>query len=308
MELRVLRYFLAVAREESICGAAEVLHLSQPTLSRQLMDLEAELGKPLFLRGNRRITLTEDGVLLRKRAGEILDLVEKTAAEVSSGDSTLAGDLYIGAGETRGVRFLTQKARQLQARYPRVHFHISSGDTADVTEKLDHGLIDFGLLFDPVNTGKYCAIPLPTADTWGLLLRRDHPLAERSAITPADLADLPLIISRRVREGSQLESWLGRDFGALNVVATYSLVYNASLMVEDGLGAALCLDGIINTSGDSVLCFRPLTPAVRAGMSVVWKKYQVFSGVSQKFLELLRQESSRTTAADSSMPFGHENG
>lgn len=144
MELRVLRYFLAVAREESICGAAESLHLSQPTLSRQLMDLEAELGKKLFLRGNRHITLTEDGALLRKRAEEILDLVEKTTGELTAEPADLAGDIYIGAGETRGVHLLTQAARRLQEKHPRVHFHISSGDTADVTEKLDKGLIDFG--------------------------------------------------------------------------------------------------------------------------------------------------------------------
>ena len=289
MELRFLRYFLAVAREESICGAAESLHLSQPTLSRQLMDLETELGKKLFIRGNRRITLTEDGVLLRKRAEEILDLVEKTTGELTAENADLTGDVYIGAGETRGVHFLTRAARHLQAQYPGVHFHVSSGDTTDVTEQLDKGLIDFGLLFDPVNASKYNACRLPASDTWGLLLRRDHPLAEKGAITPADLAGLPLVISRRVRDGGSLKNWIGKEAEHLNIIATYSLVYNASLMVEDGLGAALCLDGIINTTGDSALCFRPLTPAVRAGMSVVWKKHQVFSGAAEKFLELLRQ-------------------
>lgn len=289
MELRVLRYFLAVAREESICGAAESLHLSQPTLSRQLMDLEEELGKKLFIRGNRRITLTEDGILLRKRAGEILDLVEKTAGELSAAETGLAGDVYIGAGETRGVHYLTQRARRLQERYPRVRFHISSGDTTDITERLDKGLIDFGLLFDPTDSRRYSACPLPVFDTWGLLLRRDDPLAEKAEITAGDMPGLPLIISRRVRDGKTLENWLGRDFDSLNIVSTYNLLYNASLMVEDGLGYALCLDGIINTTGDSPLCFRPLSPSVPAGMSVVWKKYQVFSGAAEKFLELLRQ-------------------
>lgn len=290
MELRVLRYFLAVAREESICGAAESLHLSQPTLSRQLMDLEAELGKKLFLRGNRHITLTEDGALLRKRAEEILDLVEKTTGELTAEPADLAGDIYIGAGETRGVHLLTQAARRLQEKHPRVHFHISSGDTADVTEKLDKGLIDFGLLFDPVNTAKYSAYPLPTADTWGILLRREHPLAEKSSLTAEDAAGLPLIISRRFQDASALEDWFGRRFDTLNIVASYSLLYNASLMVEDGLGAALCLDGIINTAGDGPLCFRPLHPPICASMSVVWKKYQVFSRAAEAFLELLRQE------------------
>lgn len=290
MELRVLRYFLAVAREESICGAAEALHLSQPTLSRQLIGLEEELGKKLFHRGTRRITLTEDGVLLRKRAGEILDLVEKTEGELSAKEGPLAGDLYIGAGETRGIRFLTRRAHQLQQMHPGVQVHISSGDAAYVTEQLDKGLIDFGLLFDPVNTDRYNALPLPTADTWGLLLRQDCPLAEKDAITAGDLTDLPLIVSRRARDGKALTSWLGMDFSGLRIVSTYSLLYNASLMVEDGLGCALGLDGIINTSGDSPLCFRPLRPAVRAGMSVVWKKNPVFSGAAEKFLELLHQE------------------
>lgn len=284
-----MRYFLAVARKESICGAAEALHLSQPTLSRQLMDLEAELGKKLFLRGNRRITLTEDGVLLRKRAEEILDLVEKTSGELAAEPAGLAGDIYIGAGETRGVHFLTRTARRLQERHPQVHFHISSGDTADVTEKLDHGLIDFGLLFDPIDTGRYNACSLPAADAWGLLLRRDHPLAEKPFLTAGDVAGLPLILSRRVKDGSTLKDWLGARFDALNIVATYSLLYNASLMVEDGLGAALCLDGILNTAGDGPLCFRPLHPAVHAGMSVVWKKHPVFSRAAEAFLELLRQ-------------------
>lgn len=290
MELRVLRYFLAVAREESICGAAESLHLSQPTLSRQLMDLEAELGKKLFIRGSRRITLTEDGALLRKRAEEILDLVEKTTGELTAEPADLAGDIYIGAGETRGVHFLTQAARRLQERNPQVHFHISSGDTDDVTEKLDKGLIDFGLLFDPINTIKYSACPLPTVDTWGILLRRDHLLAEKPFLTAEDAAGLPLIISRRFKDAHTLEDWFGQGFDALNIVASYSLLYNASLMVEDGLGAALCLDGIINTAGDSPLCFRPFHPPIRAGMSVVWKKYQVFSRAAEAFLELLRQE------------------
>ena len=289
MELRVLRYFLAVAREESICRAAGSLHLSQPTLSRQMMDLETELGKKLFIRGNRRITLTEDGILLRKRAGEILELVEKTTNELSVSDQDLTGEIYIGAGETRGVHYLTQRARRLQEQYPRIHFHISSGDTTDVTEQLDKGLIDFGLLFDPVDLSKYDAHPLPVSDTWGLLLRRDDPLAEKASITAEDLAGLPLIISRRIKSGRSPEAWPGRDLGTWEIVSTYNLVYNASLMVEDGLGYALCLDGIINTGGDSALCFRPLDPPVRASMSVVWKKYQVFSGASEKFLELLRQ-------------------
>ena len=289
MELRVLRYFLAVAREESICRAAEYLHLSQPTLSRQLSDMEKELGKTLFIRGSRRITLTEEASLLRKRASEILDLVEKTASELTSPGDSISGDIYIGAGETEALRFLTQRARQLQEQHPRICFHISSGDTADVTEQLDKGLIDFGLLFDPINHSKYSALQLPVCDTWGILMREDSPLAQKDAVTSGDLLDQPLIIPRRVKEDGALDTWLNRDMGAPRIAATYSLVFNASLMVKDGMGCALCLDRIINTAGGSGLCFRPLAPGVHAHMSIVWKKFQIFSKASEKFLALLRQ-------------------
>ncbi len=290
MELRVLRYFLAVAREESICRAAECLHLSQPTLSRQLMDLEQELGKTLFIRGNRRITLTEEGVLLRKRAGEIMDLIEKTTGELTASDAAVTGDVCIGAGETEGVRFLTQRAKRLQERHPHICFHISSGDTADVTEQLDKGLIDFGLLFDPVDQTKYSSLQLPVCNTWGVLMRRDSPLAQKEAVTPGDLPDLPLIVPRRFRNGWFMDAWMGKGMDGLRISATYSLLFNASLMVRDGMGYAICLDGIVNTEGDAVLCFRPLSPAVHAHMSVAWKKFQVFSKASEKFLEELRKK------------------
>ena len=294
MDLRVLRYFMAVAREESISGAAESLHLSQPTLSRQLMDLEKELGKPLFLRGSRRITLTEQGTLLRKRASEILDLVEKTTSELTAAEETISGDVQIGAGETQGVHFLTQAARTVQKQYPQVHFHISSGDTMDVTEQLDKGLIDFGLLFEPFDDKKYSVHRLPAHDIWGVLMRRDSPLAQKDTVSPGDLIGQPLITSRLISERHPLDSWFQQSLHSLNVVATYSLLYNASLMVDDGLGYALCLGGIINTTGSSNLCFRPLTPEVPAHMGIVWKKYQIFSRASEKFLSVLRQEDAET--------------
>lgn len=295
MELRVLRYFLALAREESISGAAEALHLSQPTLSRQLMDLEEELGKPLFIRGSRRITLTEQGLLLRKRATEILDLVEKTVSEITADEETVTGDVYIGAGETHGVHFLTQTAHKVQKQYPDIHFHISSGDTVDVTEKLDNGLIDFGLLFEPINTAKYGVFHLQACDAWGVLMRKDSPLARKEAITVEDLEDKPLITSRLIDERHPLRVWFSKSFHTLNIVATYSLLYNASLMVSDGLGYALCLEGIINTTGDSDLCFRPLTPGISAHMGIAWKKFQVFSKASEKFMSFLQQEQIENT-------------
>lgn len=289
MELRVLEYFLAVAREESITGAAQSLHLSQPTLSRQLKDLEEELGKQLMIRGTRRITLTEEGMLLRKRAEEILDLVQKTESEITLSEETVAGAVYIGAAETKAAHFLTQAARSLQEQYPQVCFHISSGDTVDVTEQLDKGLIDFGLLFEPIDHTKYNAIPLPTYDIWGILMRKDSPLAQKQSISFEDLEGQPLIISRQAQENDTLTEWFPGRLAGQKIVATYNLVYNASLMVADGLGYALCLDEIINTSGDSKLCFRPLKPVKKASMSIVWKKYNVFSKASELYLAKLRE-------------------
>ena len=284
MDIRVLRYFLAVAREESISGAAEYLHLSQPTLSRQLSDLEAEIGKPLFIRGSRRITLTEQGTLLRKRAGEIIDLMEKTTKELAAEEDSIAGDIYIGAGETEAVHYLTQAAHRLKEQHPDIHFHIASGDTVDVTEQLDKGLIDFGLLFGQIDEKKYNSIALPTYDIWGIIMLRDDPLARKEFVTAADMAGKPLIISR----GSPEPGSLFGQVISTNVVGSYSLVYNGSLMVADGLGYMLCLDRILNVTGDSPMCFRPLMPEVKAHMSIVWKKYQVFSKPSQRFLEMLR--------------------
>ena len=293
MELRVLQFFLAVAREQSISGAAEFLHLSQPTLSGQLKDLEEELGKQLFIRGNRKITLTEEGVLLRKRAGEILELVKKTEQEIALSDDTVAGDIYIGAGETDAIRVIAKAAQQLQRKYPEVRLHIASGDAADVVEKLDKGLIDFGVLFDPQDLSKYNYLKIPEKDTWGVLMRRDAALAQKACIRPEDLWDKPLILSRQHREGSALLMWLNRSEADLHIVATYSLLYNGSILVDEGIGYAITLDRIINTNGSN-LCFRPLAPTLQAGLCVVWKKYQVFTKAAELFLDSL-QQTIRTT-------------
>lgn len=289
MELRVLQYFLAVAREQSISGAAESLHLSQPTLSRQLRDMEEELGKQLMIRGNRRITLTEEGMILRKRAEEIMELVQKTEDEITLSDGSVSGDVYIGAGETDGVRLIAKAAQCLQRQYPDIHYHISSGDTTDVIESLDKGLIDFGLLFAPVDRSKYDYLPLPMRDVWGVLMRRGCELAAKESIVPKDLWDKPLIVSRHAKGSYVFTSWMGRPFEELNIVATYSLLFNGSLMVDEGMGYAVCLDKIINTSGDSNLCFRPLSPSMDAGMNIVWKKYQLLSKAAQKFLQKLQE-------------------
>ena len=290
MELRVLQYFLAVTREQSISGAAESLYLSQPTLSRQLKELEEELGKQLFIRGSRRVTLTEEGMILRKRAEEIMELVKKAEDEITQSDEIIAGDITVGTGETDGLRFLTRAAHSLQADYPLIHLNIISGDSATVLEDLDRGLIDFGIIFGEIDTSKYEYIQIPYKDVWGVMMRRDSPLAEKQEITAEDLIGKPLIISRQAFHNSDFEEYFLCGQEKLNIVATYNLLFNGSIMVDEGMGYAICFDKIINVSGDSNLCFRPLSPRIEASMSIVWKKYQVLSKAIEKFLERIHDE------------------
>lgn len=292
MELRVLQYFLAIAREQSIIRAAESLHLSQPTLSTQMKSLEEELGKQLLIRGtkgSRKVTLTEEGMILRKRAEEILDLVKKTEKEVTLANDIIVGDIYIGTGETDAVRILAKAAKSLQDTSPGIQFHISSGNSTFVKERLDKGLLDFGIVFGAVDLTKYNALKLPARDVWGVLMRKDSPLAEKKAVSPEDLWDKPLIISQQEEKGGIVNQWLERQMPDLNIVATYNLIFNASLLVDEGLGYAICFDKIINTTGTSSLCFRPLVPMLEQEMSVIWKKYQVFSKPAEKFIEVLRE-------------------
>lgn len=292
MELRVLQYFLAVAREQSIIRAAESLHLSQPTLSTQIKAMEEELGKQLLIRGtkgSRKVTLTEEGMILRKRAEEILNLVQKTEREISLSDQVIVGDVYIGAGETDAVRFIAKAAKELYKIHPGIHYHMASGNTEYVQEQLDKGLIDFGIVFGSVDHAKYNSIPLPYKDIWGVLMRKDSPLAAKETITPEDLWDKPLIISRQDDSRGTLPAWIKKDISELEIVASYNLLFNASLMVEEGLGYAIGFDKIINTSGNSNLCFRPLSPTREDNMSIIWKKYQIFSKASEKFMQKIKE-------------------
>lgn len=290
MELRVLQYFLAVTREQSISGAAEALHLSQPTLSRQLRDMEEELGKQLFIRSNRKITLTEEGMILRKRAEEITELVKKAQEEISLSDEIIAGDISIGAGETDSVRNLVRAANSLQAEYPLVHFHVISGDRVSVLENLDRGLIDFALLFGEIDDSKYERLSLPCEDAYGVMMRKDDPLAAKEVIIPEDLYGKPLIVSRQLLHDSKLKTLLNYDEEKLNIAATYNLLFNGSLMVDEGMGYAICLDKIINVTGDSNLCFRPLSHGIEMKMSLIWKKYQVFTKANEKFLLKIQEQ------------------
>lgn len=293
MEIRVLRYFLAIARESSITGAANFLHVTQPTLSRQIHDLEEELGQKLFTRGSHNMTLTAEGMILRKRAEEIISMVDKTEAEFISMEHIIGGDIYIGGGETEAIKLVARIAKELRETYPAIHYHLYSGNAEDVTERLDKGLLDFGILIQPANISKYDYLNIPAKDTWGVVMRKDSPLAEKETIRREDLLDVPLICSRQVmlRERSHNEfiDWFGDDFDKLNVVTTFNLFYNAAIMVDSGMGYAISLDKLANTSEESNLCFRPLEPRLESGLNIVWKKYQVFSSAAGLFLERLRE-------------------
>lgn len=290
LDIRVLQYFLAVAREESITRAAAALNMTQPPLSRQLKDLENELGKQLFIRGNKKIILTEDGILLRKRAEEMVELMEKTKEDISLSDKEIKGEIHIGSGETDAISFIAQAAKNLQKKYPLIRYHIFSGDSTPIMERLDKGLIDFGLLVEPVDVSKYEYMELPVKDTWGILMRKDNPLAEKQKIHAEDLWDKPLIISHQASHSKEMAEWLKMDMSRLNIIATYDLIYNASHFVNKGLGYAIALDKLVNTTENSELCFKPLCPIFEAGLCIAWKKYQVFSKASEQFLHQLQIE------------------
>ncbi len=296
MEIRVLRYFLAVAREENITKAADLLHLTQPTLSRQIKDLEDELGKKLLIRKSHRVTLTSEGILFRKRAEEIISMVDKTEAEFASMEDTISGDIYIGGGETQAIKHIAEIINDLRESYPDIHYHLHSGNAEDVTERLDKGLIDFGILIQPADISKYDYLNLPSKDSWGVIMRKDSELAKKEYIEKEDLLKVPLICSRQAilphRSGNEFSDWFGKEFDNLNIVTTFNLVYNAAIMVEAGIGYAITIDNLANTSEDSELCFRPLKPALESGLNIVWKKYQVFSPAAELFLNRLKERFS----------------
>lgn len=292
MELRVLNYFLAVAREQNISAAAEFLHVSQPTLSIQLKDLEDELGKQLLIRGtkgSRRVTLTEEGMILRKRAEEIMDLVKITQKEISVSEESLAGEVRIGAGESDNIRLFAKAAKVVKEKHPMIQFNILSGNAVFVQEQLDRGLIDFGIVYGSIDNSKYCSLKIPFEDTWGVLMRKDSPLAGNKEIKAKDLWDKPLILSAQKSDDTMIFRWLEKDISQLNIAATYNLLFNASIMVEEGLGYAVCFDKIINVGETSSLCFKPLNPVIKSEATIIWKRYQVFSKAAQYFLNELTE-------------------
>ena len=283
MELRVLRYFLEVAREGNITRAARRLHISQPTLSKQLKDLEAELGKKLFIRGNYSVRLTDEGMLLRKRAEDILEMVGKTEEEFKVLGEPIGGDVRIGCAESDGMGYLARRVKSLQERYPRFRLHLYSGNTEDVEERLDRGLLDFAVLAQEVDPSRYRSLKLPGADIWGVVMRKDSPLAEKKAVHRSDLLNLPLICSRQgITE--DYPKWFGEKVDTLNIAATFNLSYNAGILVREGVGYLLTFDRLIYTGADSELCFRPLEPELETRLYFVWKNYQAFTPAAQLLL------------------------
>ena len=296
MELKELRYFITVAECGSISKAAEKLFTTQPNLSRQLMKLEEETGQKLLIRGNKKSELTEAGRLLYKRATEITELMDRTQSELRSDGDEVFGTVCIGGGESYAVGLIAKAAKEVSDMFPGIKFDFFSGDTDAVTEKLDKGLIDFGILIEPSNLEKYNSLRLPLTDKWGILMRKDSHLSEKEYITKEDLNGLPLLFSVHSFKKNNVTAWFCKDLDKLNVVATYNLIYNASLMVEQGMGYAVGLKGIINTSGDSTLCFRPFFPILETHLDVAWKKNGELSKASKIFLERLISDLSENVS------------
>ena len=292
MDIRVLRYFLTVAREESFSRAADALYLSQPTLSRQIREMEEELGVQLLVRTNRNVRLTQEGQRLRRRAQEIVDLMDKTQEEFASPEGEVAGEIAIGCGETQIMREVAKVAIPLQHEHPGIHFNLYSANADDVSEKLDQGLLDFGLMFEPFDMRKYDTLVLPFFDTVGFLMQDSHPLAKKNSIRMEDVTGIPLIMPRQGHAISPSASIMNRDFdlSRLNVVCYYNLLFNAAVMVEQGMGIAFCLDHLAETTEHTGLTFRPVYPPMVNRLRLAWKKYQIFSPASELFLRRMKQQ------------------
>lgn len=294
MDIKSLTYFLTAAREGSITKAANSLNLTQPNLSRQINNLEKEIGKKLFIRSNYSIKLTSDGVLLKKRAEEIIDMIEKTRMEFQSSDDVIVGDIYIGCAETYYIKLIADVIKGLRQSYPKIIYHIHSGAYSEITEKLDKGLLDFGILIGDIDLSKYDYIDIPYKEVYGLLMRKDSHLSKNKFIEKHDLFDIPImcpkIFFNNKMQTSKFSEWIGNDFDKLNIILSYNLIYNAALMVEEGIGYALTIDKLVNTTNTSDLHFIQLNPRLEIELRVVWKKNQVFSEASKIFLDKLYEK------------------
>ena len=298
METRVLKYFLAIAKEGSMTSAAKSLHITQPTLSRQIMELEEEVGHKLFARGYHRLSLTREGMFLRKRAGEIMEIISKTASELKSAKNGISGDVYIGCGETNSMKMIADVVNETRKEYPEIYFHFYSGNSIYVSEQLEKGVLDFGVFIEPADLSNFESIGLPAKDVWGVVMRDDCKLAKKKSVRVEDLIGLPLICSRQATDefspNNAYKKWFGKYFDRLNIVASYNLMYNASIMVRSGVGYAITLDKLLNVMGCGNLCFRPLNPKLESGLRFAWKKGQIFSGAAEIFLERMRRKFANT--------------
>jgi len=288
MEIRTLRYFLAVAREENMTRAAELLHVTQPTLSKALKALEDELGKKLFTRHSFSIALTEEGALLRNRAEDLVTMADKIEKEFLSLDDITGGELFFGLAESYQIRHLARELRVLKAQYPGLRYHITSGDTEQVTEKLDKGLLDFAVICDAPNGKKYDSIVFPEGDTWGLIFPADDALAQKETIRVDDLIGLPLFTSEQGWEGD-IRGWAGDRFPELHLEGSFRLAYNASMFVKEGLGYQLSFRHLVDVSQGSGLAFRPLEPRLESKLYLIWNRYQAFTPIAEKFIGQIRR-------------------
>lgn len=272
--------------------AAELLHVTQPTLSKQLKSLEDELGKKLFTRHSFSIQLTEEGILLRKRAEDLVKMADKITAEFLTLGDVLGGDVYFGLAESYQIRHLAAAIRKFKNIYPDLHYHITSGDTEQVTEKLDKGIIDFAVLAQEPNTAKYHYLAFPDADLWGVVMPSNCPLAEKNTVCVNDLIGLPLFCSEQ-GWSHDISKWCGSKMAQLHLEGSFRLSYNGSLFVKEGLGYLLTFEHLIDTSPDSGLVFRPLTPNLKTNIYLIWKKYQIFTPIGERLLEMLKSEFSQ---------------
>ncbi len=286
MELRVLNYFLAVAREENITRAAQSLHVTQPTLSRQIAQLEEELGVQLFNRSNHRINLTEDGMILKRRAQEMLSLADKTKRDFLHKENSLTGEIAIGSGEFQSTRFLSRMIASFQAKYPLIRYGIYSGNTNNIQDYIERGLLDIGLMAEPIDIRKYDFISTCERERWGILVRKDSELANRESVQPEDLIQYPLIIPSGGFTKSFLEKWFGNYAKQMKITAVANLIYNGAMMVESKIGILICIK--LNCNYEN-LCFVPLSPAIESGTVLAWKKEQVFSQATTVFIEYAKQ-------------------
>lgn len=289
MEIRVLKYFLAVAREENITKAAESLHITQPTLSRQLMQLEEELNAQLFIRGKNRITLTQEGMLLRRKAEEIVDLSDKTEREFLQREDFIAGEIYIGAGETFAMHWVAKMIKEFNNDYPQIQYHLFSGQADDIKERIDKGLIDLGVLTEPVDIEKYDFARINHKEKWGVIAPINSAIAKKDYVTPQDLIKEPLLIPHRSIVQHEIANWFGEDHENLNIIATHNLIYNAAIWVAEGMGYAFTIDKLFYGSKDIPVRFVPLYPALETGTVIVWKKHQIFTPAMSRLIEKIRQ-------------------